>query len=908
MSQIIIALIKYINIILILLFALYSFKTIGSGQEEKKKKHYIIQYLCIFFLLTFSFSAIYLSVLEDKIILFYGFILIYFVFTIGFLGVFYPNYNKSLVNGMCMLMTIGFSVLTRLTYTKAIKQFTMCVIITIIAMFIPKIIEKAVGFRKLTFLYIVCGILALASVLILGSYTYGAKLSLNIFGFTVQPSEFVKLSFVMSLSGILCKKANLKRVILSGFIALIHVGVLVLSKDLGTALIFCVIYLFIVYVSSGKSIYLLAGLVAASGASVVAYRLFDHVATRVDAFIDPWPLIDNKGYQITQSLFAIATGGNFGMGIYQGMPGTIPVVDEDFIFSAICEEYGALFGIGLILVIISIFMTFTKIAFDCKDNYYKLCVTGFGVLFIFQVFLTIGGAIKFIPSTGVTLPFISYGRSSIVSLITMFFITLGINLNQNKIQKIQKSEVLNIKKTNKYAFRTNIIFSIIMGAMAAYLFIFATIDGSDIINNSYNKRYQVMANKITKGKILSRHYDPLAETKTDEKGKDYRYYHYGEIFANVVGRDSFGLDGLESTYNYDMYEENTFILTKIANELNNTKLKGNSIVTTLDSGMQKVLYEAFNDNIGAAVVMNAKTGEILSMVSKPTYDPNTINLYWEDISNNENGLLINRATKGLYTPGSTFKILTMLEYIRENPDSYINYTYQCLGTTELTGFTLQCSYRAAHGNCDINKSLAKSCNCSFVNIGKNINIDSLYNLCNELLFNKPLNLSFECNESKINISNFSSEFDIAQTVIGQGTTLVTPMHMAMIMSSIANEGIAMNPTLILEQIDYNNKIVEKYDFKEYGQLISSNEALVLKKAMREVVLSGTASILNTDKYTAYGKTGTAQIDDKGNANSWFTGFVEKSDQTYVIVVVVENVNENTFPAVQITKSVADYIK
>ncbi len=908
MSQIIIAIIKYVNIILILLFALFSLNAIGKSDEQSKKKYYIMQNVCTFFILTFSFAAIYLTVFEDKIIIFYGLILIYFVLTIGLLGMFYPNYNRPLINGMCMLMAVGFSVLTRLTYTKATKQFAMCVIITIIAMIIPKIIEKSVGFRKLSYVYAVAGIVALASVLIFGSYTYGAKLSLSIFGFSIQPSEFVKISFVMTMAGLLCKKAKLKNVFISGIIALIHVGILVLSKDLGTALIFCIVYLFVVYVSSGKNIYLFAGLIAASGASVVAYKLFDHVATRVDAFIDPWPLIDDKGYQITQSLFAIATGGNFGMGIYQGMPQTIPVVDEDFIFSAICEEYGVLFGIGLILVIISIFMLFIKLAFKCKDNFYKLCVTGFGVLFIFQVFLTVGGAIKFIPSTGVTLPFISYGRSSIVSLIVMFFITLGIDLNQQTVLKVNKKEVVTIKKTNKYAFRTTIIFSILMGVMAMYLLVFTTAYGDDIINNSYNKRYQVLSNKIVKGKILSRHYDPLAETKTDEDGEEYRYYPYGEVFANVVGRDTMGLDGLESSYNYDMYAENTNFATSIYNELNNIKLKGHSIVTTLDVSIQQKAYEALGSNLGAAVVMNANTGEILSMVSKPSYDPNTIELNWDEVSTNENGLLINRATKGLYTPGSTFKLWTMLEYIKENPDDYADYFYQCQGTTELEGFTLQCSYKAAHGNCDLKRSLAKSCNCSFVNIGKNISMNSLYELCNKLMFNKPLDLGFECNESSMSISDESTEFDIAQTVIGQGTTLVTPMHMAMLMSGIANEGVAMKPMLVSGIIDYNNRIVEQYNYAEYKRFFTTEEAAVLKEYMREVVVSGTASTLNSNAYTAYGKTGTAQIDDKGNANSWFTGFIEKDNNTYVIVVVVENIDENTFPAVGIAKQIADCIK
>ena len=177
-----------------------------------------------------------------------------------------------------------------------------------------------------------------------------------------------------------------------------------------------------------------------------------------------------------------------------------------------------------------------------------------------------------------------------------------------------------------------------------------------------------------------------------------------------------------------------------------------------------------------------------------------------------------------------------------------------------------------------------------------------------MLFNKDLKLSFECNQSTIDIGSSSTEFDIAQTVIGQGTTLVTPMHMALLMGAIANDGVAMEPTLVLEKIDYNNRIIEKYNFKTYKELFSYNESVVLKEYLRYVVVSGTASKLNSDKYTAYGKTGTAQIDDKGHANSWFTGFIEKDEHTYVIVVVVENIDENTFPAVGVAKEIADYIK
>jgi cell division protein FtsW (lipid II flippase) len=205
-----------------------------------------------------------------------------------------------------------------------------------------------------------------------------------------------------------------------------HVLVLVLSKDLGSALIFFITYLTMLFVATGSWGYLLGGIAAGSGASVIAYYLFAHVRTRVMAWLDPWSDIDNRGYQITQSLFAIGTGGWFGMGLYQGMPYKIPVVEKDFVFAAISEELGGIFAICLLLVCLGCFLQFMMIASRMQAIFYKLIAFGLGMEYIIQVFLTIGGVIKFIPSTGVTLPLVSYGGSSILSTFIMFSVIQGL--------------------------------------------------------------------------------------------------------------------------------------------------------------------------------------------------------------------------------------------------------------------------------------------------------------------------------------------------------------------------------------------------------------------------------------------------------------------------------------------------
>ena len=208
--------------------------------------------------------------------------------------------------------------------------------------------------------------------------------------------------------------------------ASIHIIILVLSKDLGSALIFSVTYIMMLYVASRNFFYLLGGLAAGVGASVLGYSLFAHVRTRIIAWKDPFSVIENQGYQITQSLFAIGTGGWFGMGLYEGAPNKIPVVEADFIFSAISEELGCFFSLCLILICISCFVMFMNIAMQIRNRFYQLVALGLGIVYGFQVFLTIGGVIKFIPLTGVTLPLVSYGGTSVLTTFIMFAIIQGL--------------------------------------------------------------------------------------------------------------------------------------------------------------------------------------------------------------------------------------------------------------------------------------------------------------------------------------------------------------------------------------------------------------------------------------------------------------------------------------------------
>ena len=301
--------------------------------------------------------------------------------------------------------------------------------------------DRFLFLKDLKWVYALVGITALSTVLILGTVTKGAKLSFSIKGISFQPSEFVKIIFVFFVASALYKASGFLEVALTAVVAGIHVIVLVLSKDLGSALIFFVVYVMMVFVATKKWIYLLLGIMGGSAAAVVAYKLFTHVQVRVLAWQDPWSVIDNEGFQITQSLFAIGSGGWFGLGLYQGTPQSIPFVEADFIFSAVTEELGLIFAMCLILVCISCFIMCMNISVRLNDKFYQLVAFGLGVTYIFQIFLTIGGGTKFIPLTGVTLPFISYGGSSVLTTLIMFSIIEGLYIiKQREVSKSVKEK------------------------------------------------------------------------------------------------------------------------------------------------------------------------------------------------------------------------------------------------------------------------------------------------------------------------------------------------------------------------------------------------------------------------------------------------------------------------------------
>lgn len=424
--------------------------------------------------------------------------------------------------------------------------------------------------------------------------------------------------------------------------------------------------------------------------------------------------------------------------------------------------------------------------------------------------------------------------------------------------------------------------------LMGYMVYFQVVRSEDFINSPYNKRQDSFAARIIRGEIRSADGKVLAQTNRDEAGNETRYYPYGNLYAHVVGFSSNGKSGLESSMNFNLLRSHSFILERMVNEIKGEKSVGDNVITTLDSRLQEAAYNALGGYNGGIIVMEPSTGRILAMVSKPDFDPNTISANWEYFTAEDSGesVLLNRVTQGMYPPGSTFKILTTLEYVRENPD-YGSFGYECTGSISSGETTIHCSGNQVHGTLDLKSAFAKSCNSAYASIGLTLDQTRFTELCNSLLFNQTLPGNLGAKASSFSLDASSGDSLVMQTSIGQGETLVSPYHMALLTSAIANNGVLMRPYLVDHTENENGVEVKAYKPAEWGTLFSEEEAALLQEYMKEVVAGGTGAKLSGASYTAAGKTGSAEFsNNKGESHSWFVGYAHQEGKTDIAVAII----------------------
>lgn len=479
------------------------------------------------------------------------------------------------------------------------------------------------------------------------------------------------------------------------------------------------------------------------------------------------------------------------------------------------------------------------------------------------------------------------------------------NRKESKRQKKKREG-----KANREFVIVTYFFLALFLCLIGYIVSFQVLEAETVINNPYNKRQSLFAESMIRGSILSADNKVLAETVVDKKSKkETRVYPYKNMFAHAVGYSTNGNTGIENIANFQLLRTHTFIGNQIMNMLSQEKNTGDTVVSTLSYKLQNAAYKGLGSYEGAVVALDPKTGKLLCMVSKPDFDPNQIKDHYKSIigqeDDNDNSVLLNRAMQGSYTPGSTFKIFTTLEYLKEK-GSDADFSYHCTGSKTEGNTTIHCYGNEVHGDLDLPHMFAESCNCGYAEMGLSLDIARFQRLTKNMLFDRSLPLEYPYTKSRFSLTKDSSTASIMMGSFGQDKITVSPIHLAMVAGAISNKGILMKPYVVDHVENDNQMTVTANKPKKYKQLLSAKDAKVMRKLMRATVSYGTATALQSGSYTAGGKTGSAQVSDSSDdTHSWFVGYAKHHGKTIAIAVIVEKQGNGSRFAVPIAKKVFD---
>lgn len=565
----------------------------------------------------------------------------------------YPEADAYIFPVAALLSGWGLLTIWRLDEYFGTRQtiwFALSMLILILAIyFLPNLIF----FRKYKYIFLTGGLIITALTLIFGTNPlgFGPRLWLGFYGIYFQPSEPLKILLVIYLSAYLADRANLQLfsfplLIPTLFVTGLALLLLIVQRDLGTASIFICIFTIFIYLATGKKRILITAVLSLTSALVIGYFFIDIIHVRVVGWLNPWDDPTGNSYQIIQSLLAVANGGTIGRGLGIGSPLLVPVSISDFIYAAIAEETGLIGTLCLVLLIWLILARGLIIALKAPDRFRRYLASGIVAYLGVQSLLIIGGNIRLLPLTGVTLPFVSYGGSSLLTSFIALFILLHISNTED-------DEPALLENPQPY--------SVLAGTLAFGLLACAVVTsywsimrGPDLLTRTDNPRRAIADRYVPRGELVDVNNKPINITEKIE-GIYIRQYIYPDL-APVIGytHPVYGQAGLESSL--DNYlrglQGNPSSLILWEQLLYGTPPAGLDVRLSIDLSLQAKADQLLGGHHGAILLMNAETGEILVMASHPTYDPNTLTEEGESLSTNQNAPLLNRATQGLYPMGN----------------------------------------------------------------------------------------------------------------------------------------------------------------------------------------------------------------------------------------------------------------
>lgn len=859
-----------------------------------------------------------------------------------------PGADPAILPIVFVLSGIGITFVTRLAPELAMSQ-VMWLFISVAAMvavlfFVPNLDNLA----RYKYTIGIVGVVLLLLPMLIGTEISGSKLWITFGGFSFQPGELAKILIVLFLAAYLAENRELLSAssrhlgpftiprIRMLFPMLVMWGVsllvVVFERDLGSALLFFTMFVIMLYVATGRVSYVVVSIILLAIGGVLCYHLFSHVRVRVQIWLDPFKDPSGAGMQIVQSLYSLADGGLVGSGIGKGLPTLIPVVESDFIFSAIGEEMGLLGGSAILLLFMLLAVRGLTTAARAKSDMSAFTAVGLTASLSFQAFLIVGGVSRLLPLTGVTLPFMSQGGSSLLSSFIVVALLLRAGdegtgraiLPEGNGTTANPSPLMAVGTTSAHAVvqgkhahgrftlgtpeggvlgrvalgnRLTVLvtfFSLLFALLIANLTYVQVVRAPDYQQRSNNNHTIAKSAYVQRGSIITSDGVTLAESLKQADGTYVRTYPQGTLAAHTVGYLStrYGATGIEASMNesltghadYSTWQNALYSLAGI-------QQPGNSVALTIDSRIQQATENALKGRVGSIVVLDPKTGAVLAKASSPTYTYGDISKIIEN--SDSNGELVDRSTQTLYTPGSTFKVVTLAQAL-EKGTANLDTTYPAPGSMTIGNAAVTNIGTKDYGSLTLRQAFAYSANTVFGQLATQIGPQDLVARAKLFGYGSSLGQDFSTKTSLMPNPSEMTEWETAWSGIGQPVgnhaspagPQTTVMQNAVTTAAIANGGVVMNPYVVDHVLSPEGITVSTTQPKSLGRAVSANTANSVKEAMLEVVQNGSGTSAQIRGTRVAGKTGTAEA-GHGIVDSLFVGFAPYDNPTVAISICVE---------------------
>lgn len=876
-------------------------------------------------------------------------LLLFAAFTVAHIAVRFlaPGADPALLPTVFILAGVGISFVTRLAPSLAVNQ-VVWLFLSIIAMIVTMVIVRNLDdLARYKYTLGLAGVVLLVAPMILGVEINGSKLWIQVGSFTFQPGEIAKVLLVLFLASFLATNREAlsistrkigpfsvprPRMLLPLLVTWgLSLLVVVFERDLGSALLFYSFFVVMLYVATGRKTYVFVSIALLALGGIVCYHLFGHVRTRVSIWLDPWADAQGGGYQIVQSLYSLADGDLVGTGIGRGLPTLIPIVESDFIFSAIGEEMGLLGGAAVIILYMVFAVRGFTTAARAKSDVSAFTAIGLTSAIAFQAFLIVAGVTKLLPLTGVTLPFMSQGGSSLLSsfIAVGLLLRCGDEATGREAQLVSAgldkavpsgSEAAVVRGAHalgtfgilspesgvlgRVALANRItaiisVFALCFAALIANLTWIQVINAGTIKAMPGNNHTIVRSAYVQRGAIITSDGVTLAESVQQEDGSYRRSYPQGSTAMHTVGYVSvrFGTTGIEASMNETLTGHADYSNWRNAlYSLVGVNTPGSTVALTLNSQMQAAAESALRGYVGAIVVIDPQTGAVLAKASSPTFTEDDLEEYI--LGHSENAPLLDRTTDVLYAPGSSFKVVTLSAAL-DSGAATLDDIIPAPPEIEIGEGTVTNYGNNDYGEPTLREALALSSNTAFGSLGVQVGAETLVHYARAFGYGTELGQDFSSAVSVMPEPAEMTEWETAWAACGQPVgnhespagPQTTVMQNAVVAAAIANNGVVMNPYVIGHILSPEGVVIAQTEPRSLGQAISPEAAQQAKEAMLAVVEYGTGSRAQIEGATVAGKTGTAQVAD-GQVNSAFVGFVPYENPTLVVSVYIEGLGED----------------